>query len=72
MTSHDDRGVHTPENTDAPATPAPQTGHEPIDAALRGVRLDDDVHTHHDALSSALDQVQQALSDAQRPGAPRS
>ena len=45
-----------------PTTGHPTTGHPGIDAALSGLVLGDDVHTHHDALAAALESVQRALN----------
>lgn len=56
----------------APPIPSlPVTGHGAIDAALAGVTLGDDVHTHHDELVAALDAVQQALNPSPQPPLPR-
>ena len=43
----------------------PATGHPGIDAALAGLVLGEDVHTHHDALAAALESVQRALNPPQ-------
>lgn len=48
--------------TENPPAAPPVTGHAEIDAALAGVELGDDVHTHHDALAAALDVLQRALN----------
>ena len=50
-----------------PTTGHPTTGHPGIDAALSGLVLGDDVHTHHDALAAALESVQRALNPPQPP-----
>lgn len=61
-----------PEPTAPVADAAPPvTGHPAIDAALAGLVLDEDVHTHHDELARVLDVVQAALNPAQRPPVPR-
>lgn len=52
----------------APVPPAPVTGHAEIDAALAGLELGPDVHTHPDALAGVIDVVWRALADpAPRP-----
>ncbi|MDO5533687.1 MAG: hypothetical protein Q4F65_03415 [Propionibacteriaceae bacterium] len=49
----------------------PVTGHAAIDAALAALDLGEDVHTHHDEISAALEVVQQALNPSQQPPLPR-
>lgn len=50
------------EHTPVPAPPT--TGHPAIDAALSGLELGPNVHTHHDALAAAVEVVQHALNPA--------
>lgn len=47
-----------------PAPAPPVTGHPDIDAALTGLDLGGDVHTHHDALAAAVEAVQRAINPA--------
>lgn len=46
----------------------PVTGHAEIDAALAGLELGPDVHSHHDEIKAALDVIQAVLRE---PGSPR-
>lgn len=60
--------------SDAPADdlpPRPTTGNRVIDDALDRLDLGDDVHTHPEAIASALEALQRALNPvAPRPGVP--
>lgn len=52
--------------TENPTPPPPETGHPQIDAALASVELGDDVHTHAEQITAALDVIQQALTEGRR------
>lgn len=53
-----------------PTPEPPTTGHRAIDAALASVRLGDDIHTHLEELSRALEVVSEALRGGPQPPLP--